>query len=121
MLLGEYSLTMDDGRLVLPEHVREVLRDMYDDETLIVTNFFEDCLVLYPVAVWPGEQEWLQREGASPEMMQCFWDSGVVLGERIPSEYLQYAGIVRDVFLIGMVRKYELWALDRWIRAEFAP
>ena len=66
----------------LPEHVREVLRDMYDDETLIVTNFFEDCLVLYPVAVWPGEQEWLQREGASPEMMQCFWDSGVVLGER---------------------------------------
>jgi DNA-binding transcriptional regulator/RsmH inhibitor MraZ len=53
VLLGEYHLNLDDkGRLSVPASLRNTLHELYapDDTTLVVTKFFENCLVLYPKA-----------------------------------------------------------------------
>jgi MraZ protein len=55
VLLGEYHLNLDDkGRLSVPASLRNTLHELYapDDTTLVVTKFFENCLVLYPKAEW---------------------------------------------------------------------
>ena len=55
MLLGEYHLNLDDkGRLSVPASLRSALHTLYapDATTLVVTKFFENCLVLYPKAEW---------------------------------------------------------------------
>ncbi len=52
MFRGMYEHTMTDkGRISVPAKFREVLRDKYGDETLIVTNF-DRCLVAYPLKEW---------------------------------------------------------------------
>ena len=95
MLLGEYCLTLDDERrFSLPAHVRQTLHEMYASDALVMTTFYEGCLTLYPEAEWKK----LQLQNAAP----CIPDSqGRVF---VPPEFRQYAGIDREVFLIGMVK-----------------
>ena len=70
MLLGEYRLNLDDkGRLSVPASLRNALHEIYapDDTTLVVTKFFENCLVLYPKAEWlTRHQQGLSYESFGP-------------------------------------------------------
>ena len=64
MLLGEYHLSLDRaGCLCLPSSIRHALRELYapDDTALILTTFFEGCLVCYPVVEWYKAPERLRR------------------------------------------------------------
>jgi MraZ protein len=112
MLLGEYCLTLDEeGRFSLPAHVRETLHDMYGSAALVITDFFEGCLTIYP------EEEWQRLQMRSA--VTCAIDfQGRVF---VPPEFRQYAGIEREVFLIGMVKCLELWAPHRWGGFEAEP
>ena len=127
MLLGEYRLSLDDeGRLSLPASVRQTLREMYapDEDTLVITRFFEGCLVLYPRAEWLRALEQLQGDGAPRALLRSFRASAEVLTlDRqgrvcIPPAFRRYAEIDKEVFLVGMVRKLELWASHRWDTLE---
>lgn len=130
MLLGEYHLTLDDkGRLSVPASLRHALHELYapDDATLVVTKFFENCLVLYPKTEWLTIQKQLldlPNEGGARAFMRQFCASanvcpvdrqGRVL---IPLKLRQYAEIDSDALMIGMVRKLELWSPRRWERYE---
>ncbi len=130
MLLGEYRLTLDDkGRLSVPASLRHALHELYapDDTTLVVTKFFENCLVLYPKTEWLTIQTQLldlPNEGSARAFMRQFCASanvcpldrqGRVL---IPPKLRQYADIDSEALMIGMVRKLELWSPRRWEQYE---
>ena len=127
MLLGEYSLNLDDkGRLSVPASLRHQLRKMYtapQDETVILTKFFEDCLVVYPQVVWDSIQEQLlelPNDPSSRAFLRHFCASASVCtldrqGRILLSPKLrQYAGIESEVLVIGLVKKLELWSPSRW-------
>ncbi|MGE3537491.1 MAG: division/cell wall cluster transcriptional repressor MraZ [Candidatus Tectimicrobiota bacterium] len=130
MLLGEYHLTLDDkGRLSVPASLRHTLHELYapDDATLVVTKFFENCLVLYPKAEWLTIQKQLldlPNEGSARAFMRQFCASANVCAlDRqgrvlIPPKLRQYADIDGDALMIGMVRKLELWSPRRWEEYE---
>ncbi len=126
MLLGEYHLNLDDkGRLSVPASLRNALHELYapDDATLVVTKFFENCLVLYPKAEWLTIQTQLldlPNDGSSRAFVRHFCASanvctldrqGRVL---IPPKLRQYAEIDVEALMIGMVKKLELWSPGRW-------
>ena len=126
MLLGEFRLNLDDkGRLSVPASLRNALHELYapDDTTLVVTKFFENCLVLYPKAEWLTIQTQLldlPNDGTSRAFVRHFCASanvctldrqGRVL---IPPKLRQYAEIDAEALMIGVVKKLEIWAPHRW-------
>jgi MraZ protein len=123
MLLGENRLRLDQvGRLTLPESIRHVLHELYapDDAALVLTMFFERCLVCYPRAEWVKVPEQLRRIGATPLELRDFLTSAALcpLGTEgrvyLPHLFCQHAAIERDALLIGMINRLELWSPDRW-------
>ncbi|HXG31650.1 MAG TPA: division/cell wall cluster transcriptional repressor MraZ [Thermodesulfobacteriota bacterium] len=128
MFRGRYEHTMTDkGRISVPSRFREVLRDKYGDETLIITNF-DKCLAAYPVKEWND----IEKKAADlPQFKQevisflrylmgaavdCPIDSqGRVL---IPQSLRSHAQIKRDVVMIGMLTRFEIWSKEVWEEEE---
>jgi MraZ protein len=129
MLMGEYRLSVESaGWLRLPCAIRYALRQLYapDDTALIVTSFFDNCLLLYPRAEWSKMPERLARMGATPLDMQDFLTSAAVClldpeGRLyIPLLFREYAQITQEALLVGMICRLELWAPHRWEGYEAA-
>lgn len=126
MLLGEYLLSLDEkGRLSIPSALRHTLHELYapDDQTLVVTKYFEHCLVIYPKAVWldiQGQLLNLHNDPSSRAFLRQFCASATVchLDRQgrllIPSKLRDYAGIESDACVIGVLRKLEVWSPARW-------
>ncbi|GBD38174.1 MAG: transcriptional regulator MraZ [Deltaproteobacteria bacterium] len=128
MFRGRYEHTMTDkGRISVPAKFREVLRDKYGDETLIVTNF-DRCLVAYPLKEW---NEIERKVAELPQFRQevisflrylmggavdCPIDGqGRIL---IPQSLRNHARIKREVVMIGMLTRFEIWAKEIWEEEE---
>jgi MraZ protein len=123
MLLGEYRLSVEGaGWLRLPCCIRNALHEIYapDDTALILTTFFERCLVCYPKVEWYKAPEQLRRMGASSLDIRDFLTSSLrcpLDGKGrlyLPHLFRQYAAIERDALLIGMVCRLELGAPHQW-------
>jgi MraZ protein len=126
VLLGEYHLTLDDkGRLSVPSALRHALHELYapDDAALIVTKFFENCLVIYPKPVWSEIQQQLlelPNDASARAFLRQFCASANVCSlDRqgrllIPPKLRLYAAIDAEALMIGVVKKLELWSPPRW-------
>jgi MraZ protein len=123
MLLGEYRRRVDDaGWLCLPGGIRNALHELYapDDTTLILSMFFEGCVLCYPVVEWYKAPERLRRMGASSMDIRDFLTSSALcpLDTKgrlyLPRLFCEYAAIERDVLIIGLVCWLELWAPHQW-------
>ena len=92
MFRGRFNHQIDaKGRMSVPSRFRETLSSN-DDEKLIITNF-DDCLWAYPAAECPIDKQ------------------GRIL---VPPSLREYAGLARDVVVVGMTRRFELWSRERW-------
>lgn len=124
MFRGRFEHAIDSkGRLSVPTRYRDILATHYDDR-LIITNF-DGCLWAYPVAEWLAVE---QKIAALPQFMdevkalqrvfvsgatECAVDkAGRIL---VPPLLREYAGIIKEVVLVGMTRRLELWARERWV------
>ncbi|PIR25684.1 MAG: division/cell wall cluster transcriptional repressor MraZ [Deltaproteobacteria bacterium CG_4_10_14_0_2_um_filter_43_8] len=123
MFRGRFRHTIDEkGRLSIPSKFREILNTNYD-ERLIVTNF-DGCLWGYPVSEWQALE---QKVSALPQFLEevkalqrvfisaaveCPLDkSGRIL---LPPELRQYAGIEKELVIVGMTKRIELWSAEKW-------
>lgn len=124
MFRGRYQHQTDSkGRLSVPSKFRDALAANSDDR-LIITNF-DQCLWAYPVAEW---QELEKKVASLPQFMdevkalqrvfisaasECPIDKqGRIL---VPTSLREYAGISRDVVVVGMTKRFEIWARERWL------
>lgn len=123
MFRGRFHYAIDTkGRLSVPSKFREVLNLTYD-ERLIITNF-DQCLWAYPFAEW---QELEKKVAALPQFLdevralqrvfisaatECSLDkTGRIL---IPPSLRDYADIKREVIIVGMTKRIEIWSKERW-------
>lgn len=128
MFRGRYEHTMTDkGRVSIPARFREVCREKYADETLIITNF-DKCLVAYPLREWNDIEN---KVSSLPQFKQevisflrylmggavdCPLDGqGRVL---IPQPLRSHARIDKEVIMIGMLTRIEIWAKEVWEQEE---
>lgn len=124
MFRGRFEHAIDSkSRLSIPSKFREILSANYD-ERLIITNF-DGCLWAYPFAEWQkvedkvaslpqfkDEVKALQRVFISAAVESPIDKSGRIL---IPPTLRDYAGITKDVVLVGMTNRIEIWSRDRWM------
>ena len=119
---GEYYNTLDSkNRLSVPAKFRRALNPI-NDRTFVLTRGFDKCLLLYPVSEWSKVEEQLSflssMKGRHRNFIRSIvrhasylqYDSqGRVI---IPDNLCGYAEIKKDVAVIGVIKKIELWSPD---------
>ena len=120
MLIGEYSYTIDHKRrLSIPSKFRPSL-----GKKAVVTRWMENCLVLYPMKGWEKFAEKLEKlpgtqvdaRGFSRILLSGASDvSFDKLGRILIPDYLsEYASLKKNVTIIGLSNKIEIWDRDNW-------
>lgn len=124
LFLGTYTPRLDEkGRLFLPAKFRDDLA-----EGLVMTKGQEQC-----VTVWPLEQF---RRVADAMAQQVFTDrktrnvQRVFLGDAtsetpdrqgritVPPVLREHAGLDRDVVVVGVNKRLEIWDSVRWAQFQ---
>lgn len=122
MFLGTTEPKLDDkGRLILPAKFRDQL-----SEGLVITRGQEHCLYVFPAAQFQQMYEEFSKapitskqardylrvlmSGASDEIPD---KQGRV---RIPPALRDYAGLKRDLKVIGAGQRAEIWDAEAWDR-----
>lgn len=120
MFLGTYTPKLDEkGRLILPAKFRDPLA-----EGLVVTRTQERALAIYPTATFEKLMEPLTAAPATLKQVrdvQRMLSSGASaeVPDRqgritIPPILRKYAGLDRDVVVIGAMNHAEVWDAEYW-------
>jgi MraZ protein len=120
MLIGEYNYSIDDKkRLAIPAKCRQVL-----GKKAILTRGIDNCLVLYPFPEWEKLSKKLESLPSSASDARAFARimlAGAVdvaldkLGRILIPDYLKsYAFLKKNVAIIGLSNRIEIWDAGRW-------
>jgi len=124
MFYGEYIHSIDrKGRLILPAKFREIAKSHFI-EKFYITGGLENCLFMF------SEEEWRTQEGKFKSISftklqartfaRLFFSRAVEVsfdsqGRMLLPQYLKdYAGIKRDVVIVGLSNRIEIWAKEKW-------
>ena len=127
--IGTHFQTVDPkGRVALPSKFKRLLGP--DDQgTMVLTLGKERCLLLYPLSEWTALAEALDalpRNPAKRDAIRSISDHTTELeidshGRlTIPREFLDKAGIERDVAIVGSLRYVEVWGRSEFERGREA-
>ena len=124
MFYGEHEHTIDrKGRLIIPSHFREVMKEHFV-ERFVVTRGLDKCLFLFPEDEWKAQENRFRALSFTKQEARHFnrfYFSGAVeltadrQGRVLIPQYLkEFAGIKRDVMLVGISNRIEIWDKDQW-------
>ena len=120
MFIGEYSYIIDHKkRLAIPSKFRKIL-----GKKAIVTKGIDKCLTVYTLGEWKKVAKKLEELPSSRVNARGFVRvmlSGAVditldkLGRILIPDYLKkYAGLDKDVVIVGLSNKIEVWDKASW-------
>lgn len=120
MLLGEYNHNIDDkGRVSVPAKFREDLGISF-----IVTKGLDNCLFAYSKEEWTKFEEKLKSlplTNPNARNFIRFFFSGATECEidkqgriNIPQSLREYAELGREVSIIGVSTRVEIWNREKW-------
>ena len=120
MLLGTYEPKLDDkGRVILPAKFRDLLAG-----GIVLTRGQERCIYVFPRATFEGLLETVQSapltSKAARDYVRLLLSGGSdEIPDKqnrvtIPGQLRDYAGLGRDLVVIGAGSRAEIWAADAW-------
>ncbi len=120
MLLGEYNHTVDaKGRVIMPSKFREDLGTNF-----IVTKGFDSSLFVFSKSEWNSFEEKVRSlplTNPNARSFSRFFLAGATECEldkqgriNIPQNLLDYAAITKDVVIIGVSSRVEIWDKAKW-------
>ena len=124
MFYGEYEHSIDKkGRLIVPSKFRDSFKE-YDIEKLYVTRGLDKCLFMFTESEWKTQESKFKAVPFTKSEARKFnriYFAGAVQIEcdkqgriLIPKYLKDFAGIKRDVMIIGVSNRIEVWARDAW-------
>lgn len=125
MFSGVTSLNLDSkNRLAIPAKYRDSLSSEYGD-TLVVTLESANCLLIYPESIWFEVRKKIQNLPNSVHPLVKSYQR-LVLGHAetlevdkagrilLPLTLRNMVGLAREVSLVGMGDRFELWDKAKW-------
>lgn len=120
MFMSEYNHTIDaKGRLIIPSKFRESLGDEF-----VVSKGMDGCLFVYTNNDWNAfEQKLTSLPLINKEARQFarFFLAGAAQVELdkqgrilLPAGLRAFAGLDKDVVLVGVGSRIEIWSSERW-------
>lgn len=124
MFYGEYQHSIDrKGRIILPAKFRETAKAHFI-EKFFVTRGLDKCLFMFPEEEWRSQESKLKAISFTKQQSRTFnrlYFSGAAeinfdaQGRILLPQYLKdFAEIKKDVVLVGVSNRIEIWAKDRW-------
>lgn len=120
MLLGEYKHNVDaKGRVSVPSKFRGDL-----GQSFVVTKGLDNCLFMYSKEEWKTFEDKLRQLPLTNEDARNFvrfFFAGATECEvdkqgriNIPQNLREYANIQKDVVIIGLSTRAEVWDSSKW-------
>ena len=118
MLIGEYNHNLDTkGRTSIPSKFRDDLGGNF-----VLSKGLDNCLYAYSKEEWEGfQKELLELKGGDGLKVRRFFFSGATeceidsLGRVvIPPAFREYAGLSREIVILGVSNRAEIWDRERW-------
>ena len=116
---GEFSYSLDSkGRLNIPAKFRNVL-SKEDRSSFVITKGMDPCIWVYPVGIWQNIEDELKKLSSLSRVNRSFVRSTVRYTSTvnydkqgriaITQNLIDYAKLKKEVLIIGMVNKIEIW------------
>ena len=120
MLSGEYRHNIDEkGRIIIPSKIRSEM-----GERMVITRGLDGCLFGYNEKNWEGIMEKLSTlpfTKSDARNFTRFLTSGAITLEfdkqgriLLPSYLLNYAALLKEVVIVGVINRIEIWSKDKW-------
>jgi MraZ protein len=124
MFYGEFTHSIDrKGRLILPAKFREIAKNQFV-EKFFVTRGLDKCLFMFSEEEWRSQENKFKTMSFTKQQSRTFnrlLFSGAVevsfdkQGRILVPQYLKdFAEIKRDVMIVGVSNRIEIWAKDKW-------
>ncbi len=124
MCRGSFEQTVDSkGRVSVPSKFREIISDRYEGK-LVLAMDYDRCLTVYPLEEWEKLEEKIRSLPTMKKEVRDFMrfllasateceldKQGRVL---ITPAHRQHAGITKNVTLVGIIDKIEIWDSKAW-------
>jgi transcriptional regulator MraZ len=120
MFMGSHEHSLDaKGRLILPRRFRDEL-----GQDMVITKGIERCLYVFPLAEFEAfaaklrELPLTQRPGREFVRVFVSGASQETVDSQgrfvIPTPLREYAGLVKDVMVVGQLGRIEIWDRTGW-------
>lgn len=124
MFYGEFEHSLDrKNRIIIPAKFREALKDSFV-EKFYITRGLDGCLFIFTEAEWKRqEQKFKTLSFTSPDARKfnrMFFSGACEIvcdgqGRVLIPQYLRtFADIQKDVVVIGVSNRIEVWDKSRW-------
>jgi len=121
---GEYEHTIDKkGRIIVPSKFRDFMKE-YDIKKLFVTRGLDKCLFLFTEDEWKAQESKFKSIPFTKSESRKFnrlYFSGATLVEcdgqgriLLPKYLKDFAEIKRDIMIIGVSNRIEVWSKESW-------
>ena len=120
MFKGEYQHNIDEkGRFIIPSKLRDGLGNSF-----VLTKGLDGCLFAYTVAGWESLEKGLRRLPFTKADARAF--SRLLLSGAndidvdkqfrvlIPPSLREHAGLEKDIVILGVGGRVEIWDKARW-------
>ena len=117
--IGEYTYSLDSkGRVNIPSKFRQTL-STDNQNTFVITRGLDSCIWVYPLVQWKEIEENLRKLSSLSSIHRDFVRNTARYAT--PSTYdkqgrinltpslINFASLEKDVLIIGMVNKMEIW------------
>lgn len=124
MLRGASQINLDaKGRLSIPSRYRAQLQETCSGQVVITVDR-DYCLLIYPLQEWEEVERKLNRlpnlnkQARRLQRLMIGYASEVEMDGNgrllLPKELRAFAGLEKQVVLLGQGNKFELWDETRW-------
>ncbi len=130
MFTGKYQHIIDDNnRLAIPSSLRRCIDEKEDGKGFYITPGLDRCLAVYPPRQFKELAKKLEQLMFTNQKARNFQrlffskSSGCVTCDKqgrimIPQILKEHAGLEKDVVIIGVMDKIEMWDLQCWSEFE---
>ena len=121
--IGEYAYSLDSkGRVNIPAKFRQALSED-NENTFVIARGMDPCIWVYPLSQWKEIETNLRSLSSLSKIHRTFVRNTARYAS--PSTYdkqgritltpslIEYADLDKDVLIIGMINKMEIWNPDR--------
>ena len=122
MLIGEYEHSIDSkGRLIMPAKLKQDI-----GEKFVITKGLDGCLFVYSQTEWKNFEDKLRTfplTNKDARALMRFFLAGAMECEidkqgrfLITSTLRDFAELDKEVVIIGVLTKIEIWSKDKWLK-----
>lgn len=130
MFTGKHLHTIDDNnRLAIPSSIRKCVDEEKEGKGFFITPGLDKCLAIYPplhfkeITKKLSELMFTNQKARTFQRLFFSRSSSFVTCDKqgriiIPQLHKDYAGLKKDVVIIGVMDRIEIWDLEHWNEFE---